>query len=626
MIITHAGVRLLEEIEMKITRHAFLVALATSITLPAIAEEQSPIIVTATRTAQTANESLATVSVINRDDIETSQAISVTELLRTQAGIHISTQGGYGKSQAVFVRGTEAGHMLVLIDGIRAASATTGEFAWESIATDQIEKIEIVYGPRTSLYGSDAIGGVINISTRKADHSSASISYGSFNTKRIDVATGGGTDIKYSLSAGSLETSGFPTRDSDTEDFGHTRKHVTAAIESKLTANTVLEARINHSESDNEHDSSTGDSESTHRVISMLLNNTVSNSSNQKLVLGHTLDEYTSLSPFTPSTITTKRKSASWQYDLYINDNITTFGVDYWQDHATKDNSGLIDETINNKALFVQQQIKTGSQDWVFNLRTDKHSEFGNETTGSLAWGNNFDSGRLVASYGSAFKAPSINDLFWPYSSYFDSDSGLTFISEGNLGIQPETAQNLEISWRSKPSKSFSWSTSIYRTEVDDLIDWQGVQTGPTEYTYRPTNLSSVVINGLDANLVYRVDKWQLDANLTLLNAKNKESGEQLDRRPKASLSTTITRHYNNKQFSVEWFYASKRNDRSAQSELDAYNLFNFKYSHDVSRSLQWNLRIENVADTEYTLAQSSSTIKYVTPERSGYIGMTYKF
>ena len=143
-------------------------AMAAAMLSPAhAATTEEAVIVTATRTARTADETLASVSVITRADIERTQAKSVAELLAGEAGIDTTVSGGYGKSTSVFLRGTNSDHTLVLIDGIKVGSATLGTAPWQYLPLDQIERIEIVRGPRSSLYGSEAIGGVIQIFTRQ---------------------------------------------------------------------------------------------------------------------------------------------------------------------------------------------------------------------------------------------------------------------------------------------------------------------------------------------------------------------------------------------------------------------------------------------------------------------------
>ncbi|MCK5639955.1 MAG: TonB-dependent receptor, partial [Gammaproteobacteria bacterium] len=155
-------------------------------------EDNDAIIVTATRTAQTVNDSLASVTVISRDKIESSQSNNVLELLQSHSvGIDFTQSGGPGTQSSLFMRGTESDHTLVLIDGVRASSITTGAFNWGNLPAEQIERIEIVRGAQSALYGSDAIGGVIQIFTRKTSGPQVSFSGGSYNTWKGMIGTGG---------------------------------------------------------------------------------------------------------------------------------------------------------------------------------------------------------------------------------------------------------------------------------------------------------------------------------------------------------------------------------------------------------------------------------------------------
>ncbi len=175
------------------------------------------IVITPTRTAKTADQSLTPVSVITRADIERSQAQSVQELLRGGAGIAVANNGGDGKISAVFLRGSNSGHVLVLVDGIKHGSATAGTTAFEHIPVDQIERIEVVRGPRSSLYGSEAIGGVIQIFTRKGGGKltpSFSVTGGSYDTGKATVGlSGGGDHAWFNVNASGASTGGFNSCD-----------------------------------------------------------------------------------------------------------------------------------------------------------------------------------------------------------------------------------------------------------------------------------------------------------------------------------------------------------------------------------------------------------------------------
>ncbi|MDH5259699.1 MAG: TonB-dependent receptor plug domain-containing protein, partial [Gammaproteobacteria bacterium] len=207
---------------MKKTRQAFLVALATSLTLPTFAEEQSPIIVTATRTAQTADESLASVTVITKEQIEQQQANDLFDVLANIAGIDMVNSGGIGKSTSLYMRGTNTGHVLVMIDGVQVGSATTGQAAYQDIPVELIERIEVVRGARASLYGSEAIGGVIQIFTRKPTHTTSlnfSSLIASHNTKKNVAGISGKLNkTSYSLQASTLSSDGFNIKDDKNPD------------------------------------------------------------------------------------------------------------------------------------------------------------------------------------------------------------------------------------------------------------------------------------------------------------------------------------------------------------------------------------------------------------------------
>lgn len=174
---------------MKSKLPIFLLAIAGNVL--AESETLPLVVVTATRTEQSEDESLASVSVITREDIDKKQPLSVQDALVGIPGINISNQGGLGKNSSVFMRGTNSDQVLVLVDGVRMGSATTGTTAFQDIPIDQIEHIEIVRGPRSSLYGSEAIGGVIQIFTRK----------GGGGLKPF-LSLGGGTNSTYKASGG----------------------------------------------------------------------------------------------------------------------------------------------------------------------------------------------------------------------------------------------------------------------------------------------------------------------------------------------------------------------------------------------------------------------------------------
>ncbi|MDR9436686.1 MAG: TonB-dependent receptor [Thiohalophilus sp.] len=612
-------------------RHAVSAAIALFIANPLVqaAETADTIQVTATRTAQTADASQQSVTVITREEIEDSPAQSIDEVLRNVPGIDISRNGGPGKSTSVFMRGTGSDHLLVLVDGVRAASATLGSFAWSNFSLDNIERIEVVRGPRAALYGSDAIGGVIQIFTRQEDRTSLKVTGGSHNTREASVTTAWGDEWRYHLEAGRSITDGIPTRTSETEDHGYTNSHASFAMEGNLSAANQLNFRLQHNDGFNDRVASTGDGRYTNQVASAKLVHTASANWTQQYQLGYTLDRSESFSPTIPSEIETRRYSGSWQNDVDWRAGLSSVGIDLWQDNATKDNSGLIDAQIDNSALFLQHQAAPTAYGTVTaSARVDDHSKFGTHETWDLGWSKQVNNLRYLASYGTAFKAPTVNDLYWPNSTstYTFNGTTTTYITEGNPDLEPEESETLELGFRHKVSKDSHYEVNVYETKLDNLIEWESTQTGPNTETFTPTNIDRATIRGLELIGASRLSQhWSLTGSFTLLSVKNDDTGVQLDNRPREKMKLSALWNKADKRLKIELLGATTRKDRGGEVELDGYHIFNLNYQWDYSEQATGRIRVENLFDKEYILATTSSG-DYSTIGRSMFIDFIYYF
>ena len=529
---------------MKFSNSLLFSAVSMAFSAPIVAEEQSPIIVTATRTAQTADASLASVTVITRDDLEASQAQTIVEILQTVTGIHVSRSGGIGKITSIYMRGTESDHTLVLIDGVRASSATSGGYSWNSLSPEQIERIEIVRGPRASLYGSDAIGGVIQIFTRKNKRSQIQLGYGSQDTRKMSINLAGGDEWKYSFNTGLHESNGIPIRPNGTETRGYDNTHAAFTLDGNINDNNKLSININHSQGTNELDPGTGNQDFINRIINVQLQQKTSANWSQTLSLGNALDEFVTHSPSNPATITTKRHDISWQNDFSIGNSLLTAGLDYRMDNAIND-SNTIDNTIYNKAIFAEYQFNMMNSDWNIGARRDQNSVYGSNNTWNIALGYDITNQlRFTASHGTSFKAPSVNDIYWPFRSdpcWWDNTQ--TCITQGNINIKPEEAKTSELGLSYK-IKEFSVSANIFSTETINLIDWETFQTGATEFTTTPSNVNKARIEGIELQLDMPLGEWKTSTRLTYLKAINEETKLQLDRRPKKNLTFIAQRSF----------------------------------------------------------------------------------
>ncbi len=621
-----------ENDSMKPTLSAPLRAIAaTTAFLPfpcVLQAEPAPIVVTATRTAQTADQTLAAVTVITREEIQRSQARSLDELLRGIAGVQVSRSGGYGKNTSLFLRGTESDHVLVLIDGVRASAATVGSFAWMNFTPDQIERIEVVRGPRASLYGSDAIGGVIQIFTRKTGGANASVSYGEHNTRQLSAGIGGGSHWQYSLQASLLDTDGIPALTTDTEAFGHRNRQLSMGLNGKPSATTQLALKLNYSNGDNENSVFTGDDEFENRVASARFDQQLTSGWSHHFTLGQSLDRYISHSPYIPSTISTLRNSFAWQHDLVVGEGLLTLGADHWIDRVSKNDSGAIHERIYNSALYLQHQFDALDSQWIIGARQDRQSAFGHENTWNLAWGHDLGSRTHIrAAYGTAYKAPSANDLFWPNNvSYYDDGTGtlITSISQGNPAVQPETSRTAELGIEVQAADTLALTASLYHTRIEDLINWGVTYPAANTEQWMPTNLNDATIQGLELGAQWALADWSLGGSVTFLRAEDDTSGKQLDRRPRRSASLQLGKAIGAGHLDIETLLASERNDRNGSVRLAGYGLTNLTYEQPLHKHWTLQARIENLLDKEYVLAQSF-TSAYNTLDRTAYLSVRYQ-
>jgi len=616
------------------------------VTLPATAQDTpllDEIVVTATRTASAASSLLAQTTVIRREDIEHAHAADLMQLLDQYAGLHVTRTGGEGKATSVFLRGTGPQHVLVLVDGIRASSSTTGEYDWNALSPEQIERIEIVRGPLSSLYGSDAVGGVIQIFTRQRHAPGLKLTVGSRNTQGIQAGLGGAAgkgDWRYSLDVGRESTAGLPTFNNDATTYGFNRTHAALSLDGSLTPDLFLALRLNQSQGHNELDTNTGDNDYANRVASVKLHHQANEHWSHTLTLGHARDEYTSFSPWLPATITTNRQSLAWQHDLNLSDGQINIGLDHWRDHATKDDSGTIDERLDNSGLFAQYRTSALGGNLQLGARRDRHEAFGQHHTWNIGWGRELLSGlRLSLSHGTAFKAPTVNDLYWPYSSdgpyaytvgtttYSD-----TYITHGNTALKPETSRSSELGLRFRQN-TWEMGANLFETRIDDLIEWAPTITPGgtgasgeilTTYEYQPENVSRARLRGLELSLRTHWLDWQWQGAFTRLQALNLTTGQQLDRRPESSLSVSASRHWGAHHLRLEALANGPASDIRGTRHLAGHGLANAVYEYALDRAQTLGLRIDNLFDHDYAVAVSSSR-DYAAPGRGLFMSWRYQ-
>lgn len=588
------------------------VLLASSAVAAQAQTSSDTLLVTATRTAQTADQALASVSVIDRAEIERKQAQTVTELLESTPGLTLINNGGRGKATSISLRGTSSGHVLVLIDGIKAGSATLGTTAFEHLAVDQIERIEVVRGPRSSLYGSEAIGGVVHIFTRKGEQGfnpRFSVGAGSDAAREVTLGASGGSEKGwYNLSISDYRTDGFSAKQEGSygynpDDDGYDNRSY--ALSGGYQLSDLLEGRLSWSQNrgDNEYDGGSDfdnySNESRLQTLGGELRLAVSNNWDLSLTAGQSRDKGTVYGDGVyQSHIETQRDTANLQSEHSFSHSQLTWGVDYQQDEVTSSSAYSVGER-DNLGVFALYQLYLGQHDLAFSLREDDNEQFGNQTTGSIAWGMELPHAlRLTASYGTAFSAPTFNDLYWPGS--------------GNPDLEPEESDSWELGL-SGDHAGIEWSANLYQNDVDNLIAWAPNAEG----FWVPMNVDEARIRGLELAASTRLANWDLSTTLDLMDPKDRNTDELLNRRPRKTLNVSADRDFGRYSLGSSLRAVGEREDGG--DELEAYTRIDVRGSYQLGQDWALKAKIENLLDEEYETAKG-----YNQADRTYWLSLHY--
>jgi len=543
-------------------------------------------LVTASRIEESARDTLASVSIIDRTAIELSQAPDLLELLRLQTGIDIVRSGPAGSQTSLFMRGTNSNHTLVLIDGVRVNSTNTGSLAWENLPLAQIERIEIVRGPRASFYGADAIGGVIQIFTREANRVMGRLSYGSFGSKEVSASVGYHQENSaFSMTADWRESDGFSAQNEngfayDPDKDGFNTWNVSLRGRYDISEGSSLRYSLLYTDNENEFDQ--GISDSQQRVLGLSWNFCANCDLQQSVNLGYTKDNLNTQTVYGATTLSSDHLSADWQGRLDLGQQQLTFGVDF--DTESGYNRDNYNNSRNNIAAYTGLDINTDLGDGQFALRLDKSSDYGSNFSGSAAWGLALgENVKLIASYGTAYRAPTMNELYSP---------GFFGLFAGNPNLDAESSNSVELALRWDISDRQNLDVSLFSTRIDDLIAFAGED-------FQAININRAAIEGLEAEYSIQTEIWQFTVNGTLQNTEDKSTGADLLRRPQQKFSLVLDRRWDNGAWlGAEVFYSGKREDFGAT--LASYSLLNLRAGMPLGRNFRLEGRVENALNEFY--------------------------
>jgi vitamin B12 transporter len=581
-------------------------------------------VVTATRTEQPLSDLVADVSIVDRETIEASGATGMADLLARLPGVEMARNGGMGSTTSVYLRGAETRFTAVYIDGVRVDSQSTGGAQWEQIPLAQIERIEVLRGPAAAVYGSDAIGGVIQLFTRKGEGAAApyvGVGLGSQGTRKLEAGISGaaGVDkaLDYSLGLAHARSDGFDAKTSgahnpDRDGYRNTSAH--ARLGYQINAHHKLDATLLASQLNSGYDNSgykpasPVDDRNHSRLRTAGLNwaaQWTEAYSTRVSVTDSSTHYETTPSPYRTET---DLRGYLWQNEYRLGAHRFSAALERREDHlynpALDAWSTTLDRSRSQDALALGYGYNAGGHTVQLNVRHDDDSEFGGKGTGSLAYGYAITpQWRATASVGTAFRAPTLYQRFSQY---------------GVASLLPETSHNAELGLRYVQGRS-SFSATVYRNRLSNLILFSGAGACASTFGCY-ANVARAQYEGLTLAASHHWAGVQWNGSIDLQNPRDLDSGKQLRRRAKRHATFGADTQIAGWTLGAELQASGRRFENDANTQvLGGYTLVNLYASTRLARDYTLLARIDNLGDKAYELART-----YATPGRTLYVGLKW--
>ena len=601
-------------------------ALFGAFPLVAYAETASldEVVVTATRLPQSLKQTIADTTVINEQAIRQSGVADVPALLRSLAGVEVTQSGGLGAQSSVFMRGTNSSHVLVLLDGVRINSATAGTTALDQIMLDSIERIEVVRGNVSSLYGSEAIGGVIQLFTRSgrgAPAFNASAGLGSHGTQRLAAGFSGEVnDTSFSMNVAKVRTDGVSAIDTllvpnaNPNKNGYDNSTVNAQVKHALNADHMLSATLFSSRGKSSFDSAFGlPSDVNERLsnidkLSLASDDQLGEKWHSQVRIAQGTDDSNSYTnSIQTSRFQTRSNQLVWQNDVKLAENqrLTLSAEHLGQ--AVSASTMFTRSKRNVNSLLVGYVGDYGMHQVQANIRQDRYSDIGVADTGLLGYGLAFaDNWRVTASISNAFKAPTLNDLFYPFTNF-----GFGFTYSGNPNLKPERSQNREVGLHYAGGGQ-RINVIYFDNRIRDLIASNAA--GNTVI-----NVNRASIDGYELSYEGAFENTRIAANITLQNPRDTVTGNVLLKRAREFASASVSQDFGVWSAGAELRHSGARQDFGG-FRLAAYQLLNLNASYSVDEHLKLSVRADNLFNRDY-----AETYSYRTPGRTLFVGLNYQ-
>jgi vitamin B12 transporter len=555
------------------------------------------VIVTAARMEELASETTSSVTIINAYEIRQANVEYVADLLRMVPELNLVQNGSRGKTARVLLRGASSQQTLVMIDGIKVKSTTLGYFDFSGIRVEDIRRIEIVKGPQSAMYGSESMGGVINIITKKGggEESGVNLSYeyGAYHTSSPTLSFSGGDEaFNYRLSGSYYRTDGISSIRGGVEKDGYKNETVSGKLGLLTARNVELEISGNYYFDRNELDGySTDDPNRTqnghHYVVSGKGTFYLADNWEQILTVSRAWDSLRTWDPDNPSSesdIESKIKTVELQNNTYVSDAYTmTAGVEYRKENGI--NLGVFDRAVENRAMYLNNKVKSDEFTFNFGMRYDEHETFGSETTYRVGVLQDMEGAGMRArmSYATGFRAPTMNDLF--YQGAWGS---------GNPDLKPERSDSWEFGIEQDMSTATVFTATYFEQNYTDLIQW--VYDG----SLYPDNVAEARVKGVETSVKYRAGFTWFKAGYTYLDTEDKSTGQWLSRRPRDKFSASLNLRRGRLRMVVDYMNVGKRYDSVVDRDLERYDLVNLSGTYGLTENIKLFARVENLFNEDY--------------------------
>lgn len=576
-----------------------------------------PIVVTAQRGPQPLAEAIPQTTRFSRQDIADSSATDLPGLLAQAPGAQIVRNGPPGSNATLSLRGGSATQSLVLIDGMRVDSVSLGQIQLGQIPLSEVDHVEVVNGDVSALYGSGAMGGVVQVFTKDGGNHPPrfdfSAGYGSYRTQTQQAGVNGALDrdgkSTFSFSVARAKDDGFSAIDpalapnANPSADGYLNESVSASLRRKFDHGWDAGVRYFQSDGKVSFDNAYGvpsdvnDLYSKVRVASVFANGKLTDRWTTHVTAGLGDDRAVDrTNGIDNNRFDTDNRQFTWQNDFQLAaQQKLQLGYERLEQRLSSDGVAAPDRTVDS--LFAGYTARFGANQIQTNVRRDRYSDFGAANTYYLGYGFDFtEHWKASASYSTAFRAPSFDDLYFPGS--------------GNVSIRPERSHSVEAALQYASDALGLFRLTAFQTRYTDLIKYVPTQGG---LFYIAENADRAKVQGLEGSWSGHVGKTDVRAALTVQNPVDETGDTDLNLRARHFASFSARRSLGAWRVGGEWIVSGRHNDSG--TSLGGFGLMNLSARYDITKAWYVSAHIDNLFDKHYELAYT-----YNTPRRSAFI------